>query len=60
MKYDSNVSSLEELDDLKLMTVDELHEIFTAYKMRMGQNGSSKKEEDFKVISKIQSEDLDD
>ena len=34
MKYDSNVCSLEEQDDLKLMTVDELHGIFTAYEMR--------------------------
>ena len=42
------------------MAVDELHEIFTAYEMRTGQNGSSKKEESFKVVSKIQYEDLDD
>ena len=60
MKYDSNLSSLEEHDDIKLMTVDELHGIFTAYEMRTGQNGSSKKEAAFKVVSKIQSVDLDD
>ena len=34
MKYDSEVSTLEERDDLDLMTVDELHGIFTAYEMR--------------------------
>ena len=33
-KYDSKVSSLEELDDIKLMTVDELHGIFISYEMR--------------------------
>ena len=40
MKYDSKVSSLEERDDLKLMTIDELHGIFTAYEMRTWKNGS--------------------
>ena len=60
MKYDSKVSSLEELDGLKLMTVDELHGIFTAYEMRTWQNGSSKKEETFKDLSKNQFENLDD
>ena len=34
MKYDSKVCSLEERDDLKLMTIDELHGIFIAYEMR--------------------------
>ena len=34
MKYDSKVSTVEERDDLDLMTVDELHGIFTAYEMR--------------------------
>ena len=38
MKYDSKVSTLEERDDLKLMTVDELHGIFNAYGMRTRQN----------------------
>ena len=60
MKYDSNVSTLEERDDLKLMTIDEIHGICTSYEMRMGQNDSSKKEAVFKVSSKNQSENLDD
>ena len=60
VKYESNVSSLEERYDLKLMKIDELHGIFTAYKMRTRQNGSSNKEVAFKSISKIQYEDLDD
>ena len=42
------------------MTIYELHGIFTSYEMRTGQNESSKKEEAFKVIFKIQSEHLDD
>ena len=52
MKYDSKVSTLEEQNDIKLMTVDELHGIFTAYETRTGQDGSSKKEVAFKALSK--------
>ena len=43
MKYDSKVSSLEELDDIKLMTIDELHGIFTSYEMITWKNESSNK-----------------
>ena len=60
MKYDSKVTTLAERDDLKLVTVDELHGIFTACEMRTGQNGSTKKEATFKALSKNQSENLDD
>ena len=49
MKYDSKVFTLEERDDLELMTVAELRGIFTAYEMRMGQDGPSKKEAAFKA-----------
>ena len=41
MRYDPRVSTLEEQDDLKKITMDELHGILTAYEMRTGQNGSS-------------------
>ena len=58
MRYDSKVSTLEEQYDLKTVTVDELHEIFTAYEMRTGLNETSKKEAVFKVSSKTQSENL--
>ena len=34
MNYESKVSTLEEWDDLKLMTVDVLRGIFTSYEMR--------------------------
>ena len=43
MRYDPKVSTLEERDDLKKVTVDELHGILTAYEMRTRQNGSSRK-----------------
>ena len=49
MKYDSKVSTLEERDDLDLMTVDELHEIFTTYEIITRQNEPSRKEAAFKV-----------
>ena len=47
MKYDSKVSTLEERDDIDLMTVDELHGILTTYEMRMRLNESSRKEATF-------------
>ena len=49
MKYDSKVSTLEERDDLELMTVDGIHGIFTAYEMRKGQNEPSRKEAAFSL-----------
>ena len=60
MRYDSKVSTLEEWDDLRKVTVDELHGIMTAYEMRTGLNETSKTEAAFKVSSKNQSENLDD
>ena len=51
MRYDSKVSTIEERDDLKTVTVDELHGIFTVYEMRNGLNETSKKEAMFKVSS---------
>ena len=46
------MSTLEERDDLKLMTLDELHGIFTDYEMRTGQDRPSKREAAFKALSK--------
>ena len=60
MKYDSKASTLEEQDDLKKVTVDELHGILTAYDMRTRQDKNSKKGAAFKVTSNNQSENLDD
>ena len=56
MRYDPNVSNLEERDDLKKVTMDELHGILTMYEMRTGQNGSSRKEAALKVSLKNESE----
>ena len=55
MRYDPKVSTLEEWDDLKKVTMDELHGILTAYEMWIGQNGSSRKEASFKASIKYQS-----
>ena len=60
MRYDSKVSTLEERDELKIVTVDEMHGILTTYEMRTGLNETSKKEAVFKVSSKNQSDNLDD
>ena len=54
------VSTLEEWDYLKKVTIDELHGILASYEMRIGQNGSSRKEEYFKASLKIQSENPND
>ena len=56
MRYDPKVSTLEEWDDLKKVTMDELHGIVTAYEMRTGQNLSSRKEVAFKASIKNQLE----
>ena len=52
MSYNPNVSTLEEWDDLKKVTMDELHGILTAYEMRIGQHGYSRKESAFKASLK--------
>ena len=60
MRYDPKVSTLEEWDDLKKVTMDKLHGILTAYEMRIGQNGSSRKEASFEASLKNQSENPND
>ena len=60
MRYDSKVSTLEERDDLKKVTVNELHGILTVYEMRTRHDKKSKKEAAFKVTSKNQLENIDD
>ena len=56
MKYESKISTIEERDDLDLLTMDQLHGILTAYEMRMGQNNTSKGEAAFKVTKKIKNQ----
>ena len=56
MKYVSKISTLEERDDLDLMTIYQLHGILTAYEMRTRQKNISKGEEAFKVTKKIKNQ----
>ena len=42
MRYDANISSIEDRSDLNTLTVDQLHGIFTAYEMRTGHDKSTK------------------
>ena len=48
-RYNPKVSTVEYQDDIELLTVDELHGIFTAYEMRTRQNEPSRKEATFKA-----------
>jgi hypothetical protein len=48
MRYDANISSIEDRFDLATLTVDQLHGIFTAYEMRSGNDKSTKGETVFK------------
>jgi hypothetical protein len=36
MRYDANVSTLEDREDLEKITMDELHGMLIAYEMRTG------------------------
>ena len=53
MRYDSKVSTLEERDDLKKVTVDELHGILTAYEMRTGKDKTRRKKQCLKSLPKF-------
>ena len=52
MRFDPQISSLEERTDIDLISMDELHGIFTAYEMRTEQENPDVKEAAFKA-SKI-------
>ena len=52
LRFDPNVSSIEEIKDLETLTMDELHGILNAYEMRIEKDKeekSSKKEATFKA-----------
>ena len=49
IRYDVNISSIEDRSDLDTLTVDQLHGIFTAYEMRTGNDKSTKDERTFKA-----------
>jgi hypothetical protein len=48
MRFDPKISTLEEREYLGMLSMDELHGIFTTYKMRTKQEDSFKKEAAFK------------
>ena len=48
MRYDANISTIEDRHDLDTLTVDQLYGIFTAYEMRTRNDKSSKRETNFK------------
>jgi hypothetical protein len=52
MRFDPNISTLEEITYLDLISMDELHGIFTSYEMRTEQENLVKKEETFKASKK--------
>ena len=67
MIYNPKISTLEDRENLDMITMDELYGILIAYEMRIGQDNSQKKEATFKASKvskkskpKIQSEDSDD
>jgi hypothetical protein len=49
MRYDAKISTIEDRSDLNTLTVDQLHGIFTAYEMRIGNDKSTKNETVFKA-----------
>jgi hypothetical protein len=49
MRYDENISSIEDRSDLNTLIVDQLHGIFITYKMRIGHDKSTKDETTFKA-----------
>jgi len=52
MRYDSNISTIEDRPELDKLIVDQLHGIFTAYEMRTGREKPSKGETTFKSYKK--------
>jgi hypothetical protein len=49
MRYDANISTIEDRSDLNTLIVDQLHGIFTSYEMRTGNHKSTKNETSFKA-----------
>jgi hypothetical protein len=52
IRFDSNISELEEREDIATLTMDELHGTLTTYEMRTEQDNPIKKEETFKASKK--------
>jgi hypothetical protein len=54
LRFDAKVSAIEEMKDLKKLTMDELHGILTAYEMRTKKENPTWKESTFKALKKTQ------
>jgi hypothetical protein len=52
MRFDPKISSLEERQDMAMLSMDELHGILTTYEMRIEQENPSKREATFKASKK--------
>jgi hypothetical protein len=52
MRFDPKISSLEEITNLNSISMDKLHGIFTAYKMRIKHEKQDIKETTFKTSKK--------
>jgi hypothetical protein len=52
VRFDPKILSLEERTDLKSISMDKLHGIFTTYEMRTKQENSDVKEEAFKTSNR--------
>jgi hypothetical protein len=50
MRYDAKISSISDRSDLNTLIADQLHGIFTAYKMRTWHDKSTKDEKTFKAF----------
>jgi hypothetical protein len=50
MRYDANISTIEDKPDLDTLTIDQLHGIFAAYEMRIGNDKSSKEKQPLKHL----------
>jgi hypothetical protein len=57
MRFDSNISALEERVDLATMTMNEFHGILIAYAMRKYKDNPIMKEETFKASKKTKKKD---
>jgi hypothetical protein len=56
MRYDANISTIEDKDDLSTLPVDQLHGIFTTCELRTGNDKTSNRETNFKVSKKNMSQ----
>jgi len=58
MRFDLNISALEERIDLDLISMNKLHGIFTIYEMRTNQENLVTKEEAFKESKKARKREI--